>query len=132
MNGNITYNLNNNNNGKAKEYYNDGKLLFEGEYLNGKRNGIGKEYYTNGKLKFVGEYLNGKRNGKGKEYYNYDYFLKFEGIYLNDRKWSGKGYNTKYNITYELKDGKGLIKEYDYNDKLYFECEYSNGHILEK
>ena len=25
------------------------------------------EYYESGKLKFNGEYLNGKRNGKGKE-----------------------------------------------------------------
>ena len=32
-------------NGEGKEFYNDGKLLFEGEYLNGKRNGKGKEYY---------------------------------------------------------------------------------------
>ena len=30
-------------------------------------NGKGKEYYDNGKLKFEGEYLNGERNGKGKE-----------------------------------------------------------------
>ena len=28
---------------KGKEYYYDGKLVFEGEYLNGKRNGKGKE-----------------------------------------------------------------------------------------
>ena len=41
-------------------------MLFEGEYIQGKRNGKGKEYYDNGKLKFEGEYLNGKNwNGKG-------------------------------------------------------------------
>jgi len=34
------------------------KIIFEGEYLNGKRNGKGKEYYNNGKLQFEGEYLN--------------------------------------------------------------------------
>ena len=44
-----------------KEYYNNGELMFEGEYLNGKRNGKGKEYDYNGKLEFEGEYLNGKR-----------------------------------------------------------------------
>ena len=48
-------------NGIAKEYHNDEKLIFEGEYLNGKRNGKGKEYYWNkDNLKFEGEYLNGK------------------------------------------------------------------------
>ena len=56
----------NNLNGKGKEYGENGKLKFEGEYLNGKRNGKGKEYY-NGKLVFEGEYLYDIRNGKGKE-----------------------------------------------------------------
>ena len=64
--GNIIYELINSD-GKVKEYWNNGKLLFEGEYLNGKRNGKGKEYDWNGKLEFDGEYLNGKRKGKGTE-----------------------------------------------------------------
>ena len=46
-------------NGKGKEYYENGKLLFEGEYLNNKRNGKGKEYDDNGNILFEGEYLNG-------------------------------------------------------------------------
>ena len=51
-------------------------MIFEGEYLNGDRNGKGKEYYDNGKLKFEGEYLNGKIwNGKG---YNIKGILEFE------------------------------------------------------
>ena len=53
---------------KGKEY-DDGRLIFEGEYLEGERNGKGKEYYYDGELIFEGEYLNGTRNGKGKEYY---------------------------------------------------------------
>ena len=48
-------------NGKGKEYDDNGKLEFEGEYLNGERNGKGKEYYDNGNLKFEGQYINGKR-----------------------------------------------------------------------
>ena len=46
-------------NGKGKEYYENGKLSFDGEYLNGKFNkGKGKEYYSNGQLRFEGEYSN--------------------------------------------------------------------------
>ena len=42
--------------GKINEYYYNGKLVFEGEYINGERNGKGKEYnYKNGKLEFEGE-----------------------------------------------------------------------------
>ena len=60
--GNIIYELNNNINGKGKEYYyyND-KLKFEGEYLNGEKNGKGKEYDYDGNLIFEGEYLNGEK-----------------------------------------------------------------------
>ena len=70
--------------GKYKEYFDNGKLKFEGEYLLGERHGKGKEY-KNGKLRFEGEYLNGKRNGKGKEY-NDKGELIFEGEYQNGEK----------------------------------------------
>ena len=85
-----------------------GKVIFEGEYLNNERNGKGKEYYHNCKLKFEGEYLKGKKwNGKGydklfnlvyelkngdgiiKEYHD-DGLIEFEGEYLNGES-NGKG-----------------------------------------
>ena len=87
--------------GLVKEYDDDGKLIFEGEYkngmiLNGKqyinnkiifelKNGKGKEYYKYCNLIFEGEYLNGERNGKGKKYDHYGN-IKFEGEYLNGEK----------------------------------------------
>ena len=54
-------------NGKGKEYFDNGELKSECEYLNGLRNGKGKEYFDNGKLKFEGEYLYGERNGMEKD-----------------------------------------------------------------
>ena len=124
--------------GYGKEYqsYN---LIFEGEYKNKKRNGKGKEYinYYGGlevncdsyplynsdkynnigfkgselKISFEGEYLNGKRNGKGTEYY-YNGKIKFNGEYLNGKKWNGKGYDLHGKTIYNIKNGKGRIKEY--------------------
>ena len=47
--------------GKGKEYYYNGNLKFEGDYLNGKKNGKGKEYNDDGELIYEGEYLNGER-----------------------------------------------------------------------
>ena len=41
--------------------------------------------------------------------------------------WTGKGYDTNGNISFEIKNGKGYIKEYDVNGKLIFEGEYING-----
>ena len=79
--------------------YDEDKLIFEGVYLNGEKNGLGKEYYYNRELKFEGEYKNGK-------------------------KWNGKEYDYKEKKTnYEIKDGKGYIKEYTYLGELKYECE---------
>ena len=96
--------------------------------MNGKRHGKGKEYYNNGNIKFEGEYLNGKRNGKGKEYY-YNGKIKFNGEYFNNKKWEGQGYDQKGNIIYELNNGNGIIKEYNAFDILLFQGEYLNGVI---
>ena len=56
-------------------------------------------------LVYQGQFLNGKRNGPGKEYYNNGKIIKFEGEYLNDKEWNGKGYNNKGETEYEIKNG---------------------------
>jgi len=124
-------------NGKGKEYYKNGEIKFEGEFLNGKIwNGKGKEYYENREIKFEGEYLNGLKNGKGIEYYE-NGEIKFEGEYLNGKIWSGKIYKYNYKIKkcipllgfnyFEIKNGKGRIKDYYANGEIKFEGQYLNG-----
>ena len=47
---------------------------------------------------------------------------------LNGKKWNGKGFNKNNEIEYEIKDGNGNIKVYNYdNGELKFEGEYLNG-----
>ena len=119
--GNLTYELINGN-GRVIEYDYEGKLIFEGEYLNGiKWIGHNKEYEIVGKLKFQGEYLGDYRK-KGKEYVRG--ILTYEGEYYKDKKWTGKGYDKNGNLIYELINGNGKVKEYDYDFKLVFEGEY--------
>ena len=90
---NIILNIKNGKNQVKKLSY--GELLFDGVYLyKDKLIRKGKEYFYNGKLKFEGEYLNGEIHGKRKEY-NRDGELKFEGEYLNGERWNGK--RKKYN-----------------------------------
>ena len=96
-----------------------------GKYKLGERNGKGKEYNIKGELIYEGEYLNGKRNGRGKEY-NQDE-LEFEGEYKDGKKWNGKGYDRNGNMIYQLINGIGNIKEYDYYGILIYEGEYLNG-----
>ena len=71
------------------EEYEDIILVFEGEYLNDQRNGKGKEYNDEGNVIYEGDYLNGERNGKGKEYNDNDKLI-FEGEYLNGKRWKRK------------------------------------------
>ena len=130
-------------NGKGKMYLFDEGFKFEGEFKEGLRwdgkgydgqnniiyelkngNGIIKEYYKQ-KLYSENEYKNGKKNGRGKDYDN-DGQLIFKGEYLNGKKWNSKGYNGQNNIVYELKNGNGIVKEYN-NGKLRFEGYYMNG-----
>ena len=125
---------------KEKEYE-EGKIIFEGEYLNGirwngkiydeksenvyklkKGKGYMKKYYGD-TLIYEGEYKNGEKNGTGIEYGA----LIFKGEYLNGMRWNGKGYDIKGNIIYELKNGKGKVKEYNEYGRLIFEGEYFNG-----
>ena len=110
---------------KENYYYLGNDIIFECEYSNGEINGKGKEYYYDGSLKYEGEYLNGKmwngflfdyhseqthelKNGKGYIKIYDNEFLKFEGEYLNGEK-----------------NGKG--KEFSFNNTLIFEGEYSFG-----
>ena len=107
-----------------KEYNHHYKLEFEGEYLKGKWNGKGKDY-SYSKLIFEGEYLNGKRNGKSKEYYD-NGKIKFENLYNYRKIWNDVGHDILNNKVYELKNGRGYIKEDNYNGKLEFEGEHLN------
>ena len=109
----------------GREYYYDGELKYEGYYLDGEKSGKGKEYICN-YLRYSGEYKNDKKNGKGQEY-NSKGAIIFQGVFFNGKKWNGFGYNGRGRQVYELKDGKGIIREYFDNGLLLYEGEYSNG-----
>ena len=94
---------------------------------NGRGKKKGKEYYINSnQILYEGEFLNGERNGKGKEY-NWCRDLIFKGEYFKGKRWNGKGYNIYKKIIYKLKDGKGYVRNYDYDNNLIYEGEYLNG-----
>ena len=75
---------------------------------------------------FSRRYIEFEADGKGKEY-NDDGELKFEGEYLNGKRWNGKGFNIVRNKILEIINGEGKGKEYNYEGRLIFEGEYLNG-----
>ena len=120
---------------KGKEYYDNGNLKFEGEYLNEKKIGKGKYYYNNGKLQIEAEFKDNDFNGKVKKY-DENGELEFDGEYKNGNKWNGKE-NKKY-FQGEYLNGKrwnGKGSEFkdvqtgptDFRTILAFEGEYING-----
>ena len=76
---NIVYELNNGN-GHIKQFWGNGKLNFEGEYLNGKRNGKGKEY--DDIIMYEGEYLNGMKHGREKKIIINVFYSLMVNIYI--------------------------------------------------
>ena len=109
---------------KCNLYNHQCKMKYEGEHLYYKRHGKGKEYNYKGQLVFEGEYLYDFRI-KGKFYVNEK--LEYEGDYLYNKKWNGKGYDKYGNIIYEVINGNGKVKEYDWDGKLIYDGEYLNG-----
>ena len=53
--------------------------------------------------------------------------MEFDGEYLIDGKWDGKGYDQNGNVIYELHNGNGMVREYDCLEDLVFEGEYNKG-----
>ena len=103
-------------------------MIFEGKYEKGQK--IEGKEYKNNKLYFIGQY---KDNLKYKgELLNKRGNLLFEGQFNKGLFWTGKFYfpnSYKYNknISGEIKNGYGMVKEYDYNCFLSFKGEYKNG-----
>lgn len=56
-------------NGKGKSFDENGKMMFEGDFVKGMIEGNGVEYYVNGGKKYEGEWKESLPNGKGRRYY---------------------------------------------------------------
>ena len=70
-NNNIYYmdEINNNiPNGKGVEYYKNGNIKYEGEFIDGKFDGNGKYFWEDGSY-YIGQFKNNVKHGKGIEYY---------------------------------------------------------------
>ena len=144
--------LNGKRNGKGIEYY-IGQIRFKGIYLDGNKR-FGKSYFKH-KIIFESEFINNNKfirkgfseniletelkksdlflykgliQGKECNYCDNDKII-FEGEYLNGKRWNGKLYDLQDDsIIYELKNGNGFIKEYNYiNEELLFEGEFIDG-----
>ena len=101
----------------------------QGEYLNGKRwNGKGIEYYPNDKEIFIGGYEDGLRSF-GNEYYE-DEKIKYEGLYLDGKYYTGKLYSKLGGKIYEIYEGKDIPEEFYEN--VDYEIKYEDTNLTEE
>ena len=144
-------------NGYGKDYL-SGCLIYEGEFIDDKRQGKGIKYenkkiYQEG-IFFKNELIKGNiytNKGILKEEIEYRYFfnndpfeeflwkgkiyndkgiMKYEGTKLKNMFWTGIGYDPYGNKAFEIKNGKGIIKEYYETRELKINAEFLYGNIL--
>lgn len=101
-------------NGVWKEYYENGKVMWEGEFSHGELNGIVKEYNKKGGLKTLEKYEFGKIDEESEDVV----FFELEKEIRPDGSMLVGGYNN------DLK--QGIFREYDSTGSLIASYEYKN------
>ena len=102
-------------NGERKEFYENGELKYEGNFLNDEYDGEGKLYNENGEI-YMGEFKQGAKNGFGRIIIN-DYLIK-EGVFFNDEFIEGDDFSNEYeDIKDKVKDKKDTDLNYEENKK---------------
>lgn len=85
--------------GIACDFFPDGRVKSEVQFVNGHQEGVAKEWYDNGQIKFEGMYLGDGLHGVSKEWHPNGQ-LKEEslcefGICLESKEWDEKGFPIK-------------------------------------
>jgi antitoxin component YwqK of YwqJK toxin-antitoxin module len=104
------YNIEGEQHGLAKMWYEDGTLHTEQNYKDGEFQGVWRMWYEDGTPQFEDNYKDGKLHGVSKCWY-YDGTLNYEHNY---------------------KDGKlhGVCKRWDKDGKIHRECNYEEGNCV--
>lgn len=119
-------------NGDFKEYYQNGKLKFEGFYINDTLEGPVKKWHANGKLQYEGYYTRGIKTAIWKHRYS-DGRIEYLRSYDDEGKDHGDHISYHYNGTmiskrsyvHGVQDGYGFY--INHNGKLQYEHWYENG-----
>ena len=115
-------------NGKGKEYYKNGNIKYDGDFVNNKYEGNGKYIYENGDY-YIGPFINGLKHGKGIIYYKNGNIM-YDGDFVNDKREGEGKYIWKDGQYYigpwlnDLKHGKGTI--YYKNDNIKYDGDFVN------
>ena len=95
-----------------KEWYDNGQLELEGNYLNGKEHGLWTSYRENGTLRYTAMYLFGKTNGLVHEYWE-NGNTKVLGFYKDGIRTGESRYYENRGLQYRMqyKDGERISQQ---------------------
>lgn len=116
------------------EYYENGQILSESNYLNGELHGLSREYYENGQILSESNYINGELNGPSGEYYE-DGQIQAEANYANGEL---IGVAKEYYVNGGVKNAasfsmdKMKIETYSISGKLSRRAVYKDGVIIDE
>jgi antitoxin component YwqK of YwqJK toxin-antitoxin module len=96
------YNKKGDEHGLRQEFYKDGTIQSEIDYVNNSKHGQWKEYYKNGKLQRLINYVNGRKQGQEKEYYEDGQLARLTN-FIRDQK---NGEETLYFKSGKVKEKK--------------------------
>jgi len=119
---NDNININKNNHGYLREWFNDDQLYIEYKFNNGKKDGEQKRWYVNGQQEILYYYKNGKLDGLQLKWYPSG-ILKSRMNYLSDKQngkseeWYANG-NLKYVKIFDNGTLINLIESYDINGQV--------------
>lgn len=104
--------------GVTQEFYENGKLKLEEEYVHGVRNGFYKSYYENGGIKVSGFYMNDKRTGEWKQHYENGQVGEVGNFEEGVFKGEGRFYYENGQLMKVFYSDSDKTLEYDENGKL--------------
>ena len=96
-------------NGKNVDYYENGSVKYEGQFLDDEYNGKGKLYYPNGDY-YEGQFKKGKKDGIGIDFYK-NGKKKYDGKFVNDKYEDNEG-------TYFYENGEIYIGQFQNGKKM--------------
>lgn len=104
-------------NGKYIEYYKNGAIRLDCNYLKGKKDGKNYAYYENGKMEYDEEYKRGKLNGYLKSYYESGVTRRIDryskGKFIEGKCFGSAGQDTSYFTYFKMASFEnGNLKKY--------------------
>lgn len=118
-------------NGNCKDWYENGQIASEDNYVNGEKHGVQTSWYENGQIKSVYNYVNGEKHENCKEWHEHGKIRRDQNYINGKRNGTSKEWyeNEQIEVDYNYVNDKlhGICKEWYKNGQIRIDSNYKNG-----